>query len=209
MVTGRLVVHCLNGELLRAMLDFGRLEDPRVQGALRWAADAILGRGAPEYRQSATSGPLFACAVNGKLPCGWGAVKELLALAAVPPRRRTKAIRDAIDAGVEFVLERDLTKADFPTATSISSRWFRFGFPASYSSDILELLLALAELGRARDPRAQPGIELLLSKQDNTGRWRMETTLNGKMLADVERKGQPSKWLTLRALRVLSAGSSK
>ena len=180
-----------------------------MQGALRWAADAILGRGTPEYRASGTSGPGFACGINGKLPCAWGATKELLALAAVPPRRRTRAQREAIEVGVEFVLSHDLSRADFPTATSPSSRWLRFGFPASYSADVLELLLALAELGRVRDPRAGPGLELLLSKQDGEGRWRLETTLNGKMHVDIERKGAPSKWLTLRALRVLQAASTQ
>jgi hypothetical protein len=128
-------------------------------------------------------------------------------LAAIPARRRTHAVREAIDAGVALLLDRDLALADFPTATSMSGRWFRFGFPASYSADILELLLVLAELGRARDPRAASGIELLLSKQDAEGRWPLETTLNGKMLTNIERKGEPSKWVTLRALRVLKAAS--
>jgi hypothetical protein len=39
---------------------------------------------------------------------------------------------------------------------------------------------------------------------DDQMRWTLRNTLNGKMLADVETKGGPSKWLTLRALRVLA-----
>jgi hypothetical protein len=46
-------------------------------------------------------------------------------------------------------------------------------------------------------------LELVLSKQDSAGRWKMEYTYNGKLWADVETKGQPSKWVTLRALRAL------
>ena len=38
---------------------------------------------------------------------------------------------------------------------------------------------------------------------DKQMRWALKNTFNGKMLADVEAKGQPSKWLTLRALQVL------
>ena len=202
------VIHCANGDLLRALVDFGYLDDPRVRGALNWTVEAVLGAGKPEYRKSGTSGPMFACGVNGGLSCAWGAVKALRALAAVPPRRRSRAMRSAIDAGLEFLLQHDLARADFPTATTVSRRWFRYGFPASYSADVLELLLALAELGRASDPRAASGIEVLLSKQDEIGRWRLETTLNGKMLVDIEDKGEPSKWITLRALRVLTAASS-
>lgn len=180
------VIHCLSGDLLRAAITLGWLDDPRTRKALQWATDAILGEGEPEYRQSGTSGPQFACAANGKLPCAWGAVKELLALAAVPPRKRSKAVRAAIASGAEFLLKHDLPQAAFPTATSNSRRWFRFGFPVSYSSDILELLLALTEAGRIKDRRARPALELVLSKQDEQGRWSLETTLNTKMLVDIE-----------------------
>jgi hypothetical protein len=201
-------IHCLNGELTRALIGLDRLDEDVVQRAITWAADAILGTGKPEYRQSGTSGPLFACAANGKLPCGWGCVKELLALTAVSARRSSKRVREAIDAAAEFLVGHDLAGGAFPTATSVSRCWVRFGFPSSYSADVLEALFALAEAGRAADCRARPAIELLLEKQDAAGRWVLETSLNGKMFVDVERRGRPSKWLTLRAMRVLQAASS-
>ena len=47
----------------------------------------------------------------------------------------------------------------------------------------------------------------MLSKQDAAGRWKMEYTYNGKTWADIEEKGKPSKWVTLRALCVLKAAS--
>lgn len=53
------------------------------------------------------------------------------------------------------------------------------------------------------DPRLSAAIEFLLSKGDAQGRWNLAYTYNGKTWADVETKGQPSKWITLRALRVL------
>lgn len=46
---------------------------------------------------------------------------------------------------------------------------------------------------------------LILSKRDDRNRWKMEYTYIGKTWVDVEVKGQPSKWVTLRALRVLKA----
>jgi len=46
---------------------------------------------------------------------------------------------------------------------------------------------------------------LVLSKRDEHNRWKMEYTYNGKTWVDVEVKGQLSKWVTLRALRVLKA----
>jgi hypothetical protein len=203
------VVHCLNGDVFRALIVLGWYDDPRTRKALGWACDAILGRGQPEFRQSGTSGPTFACAHNGKLPCAWGAVKELLGMAAIPPKRRSRAVREVINSGCEYLLRHDLRTASFPTATTVTRRWFRFGFPASYSADLLELLLALAELGVIRDERARPALEFVVSKQTKDGRWNLETTLNKKMIVPIEERGEPSKWVTLRALRVLNAASTR
>jgi hypothetical protein len=61
----------------------------------------------------------------------------------------------------------------------------------------------LVELGFGDDPRLNNALQFILSKQDSQGRWKMERTLNGKMWADIEEKGKPSKWVTLRALRVM------
>ena len=72
-----------------------------------------------------------------------------------------------------------------------------------YVTDVLQNLEVLTALGMGSDPRLRPAIDLLLSKQDEQGRWTMEYTYNGKTWTDVEIKGQPSKWVTLRALRVL------
>jgi len=63
-------------------------------------------------------------------------------------------------------------------------------------------------LGHVRDPRLANAIEFVLSKQDAQGRWKLEHTLNGKMWIDIEQRGKPSKWITLRALRVLKAAGS-
>jgi len=59
------------------------------------------------------------------------------------------------------------------------------------------------ELGYGDDPRLSSAFQLILGKQDAQGRWKLENALSGKMWADIEKKGQPSKWVTLRALRVL------
>jgi hypothetical protein len=94
----------------------------------------------------------------------------------------------------------------FPSVgEGISSDWIKFGYPLSYTSDILEALEVLAGLGHAHDPRLANAIQFALAKQDAQGRWKLERTLNGKMWVDIEQRGKPSKWVTLRALRVLKA----
>jgi len=199
------VIHCLNGNLTHAFLALGLpAEDERIQQALDWQAGAILGEEA-KYYKSGTTGAGFGCAYNSALPCAWGAVKALKAFSRLPSEARTPRIVKAIDAGAHFLLNYDLAKADYPHHERVSSSWFRFGYPLSYTSDILEALEVLARLGQAPDSRLSNAIEFVLSKQDSEGRWKLERTLNGKMWIDIERKGQASKWVTQRALRVLKA----
>jgi len=199
------VIHCLNGALVYSFLTLGLPpEDDRIQQALDWQARAILGEDATFYA-SGTTGPGFECVANRKLPCAWGAVKALKAFGLLPPEARTPRIQRAVEAGVEFMFSHDLARADYPYQERINSNWFKFGYPLSYTSDILEALETLAGLGHARDPRLANAVEFTLSKQDGQGRWKLEHTLNGKMWADIEQKGKPSKWVTLRALRVLKA----
>jgi hypothetical protein len=199
------VVHCLNGNLLEALIRLGCLQDPRLHLPLEWQAQSITGEASIVYYQSATSGPDFACGINGKLPCGWGATKALKALLAVPEKERSPTIREALDRGAHFLLRYDLVKADYPYTDKISSTWFRLGFPLSYWSDVLETLQVLVGLGYAGDPRLEEATRWLLGKQDRQGRWKLENSLGGKMWVDIEERGRPSKWITLRALRAVKA----
>jgi hypothetical protein len=77
--------------------------------------------------------------------------------------------------------------------------WLRFGFPLHYNSDLLEALYALALCGAPADKKLGAPLDLLRGKMDSEGRWILESSLNGKMRADVETVGSPSKWLTYRA----------
>lgn len=207
-----MVIHCLNGNVLRALIGFGRLEDERVQAAISWAARAITGGpDSPHYYASSTSGPMFACAANEKLPCAWGAVKEMLALARIPRQQRTREVRAAIDAGVEFLFSRDPAAADYPMGwgnTKPSGSWFKLGFPSGYVTDVLQTLEVLCELGHGGDPRLRNALDLVLSQQGADGRWRNRYAYNRKTWGDIEQQGQPSKWVTLRACSVLRAAGA-
>jgi hypothetical protein len=73
-----------------------------------------------------------------------------------------------------------------------------------WNTDALEMLGILAMLGY-REERMLDAIELVRSKQDDQGRWNLETTFNGRFQVNIERKGKASKWVTLNALRVLKS----
>jgi hypothetical protein len=200
------VIHCLNGNLLRALLGFGYLEDERVQRAIDWQARSITGEGFGHYYRSGTSGPGFCCSANEQSPCAWGAVKALLALARIPASRRAPHVERAIEQGVAFLFSCDPATAAYPAGwgnTRPSQSWFKLGFPSGYVTDVLQNVTALCELGFARDARLQHAVEWLLSQQGPSGRFRNRYAYKGKTWVDIDKQGQISKWVTLRACSVL------
>ena len=203
------VIHCLNGNLVRALIGFGHLHDDAVHAAISWAARAIVGGpDAPHYYASSTNGPGFACAANDKQPCAWGAVKEVSALARIPVEDRSPAVAAALDAGAEFLLSRDPAVADYPMGygnTKPSGSWFKLGFPSGYVSNVLDVLETLAALDRIDDPRLGHALAWLADQQGPDGRWLNRYAYNRKTWGDIERQGKPSKWVTLRACAVLRA----
>ncbi len=202
------VIHCLNGNLVRALVGFGWLDDERVGRAIDWQAAAITGEGEIRFYRSSLPGPGFRCGANEGEPCAWGATKAVLALARIPPARRTPPVARALDAGVAFLLGTDPAGADYPRGygnTKPNGSWFKLGFPSGYVADVLQVLEALCEAGAAGDPRLDQAIGWLLAQQDEHGRWANRYAYAGKMIVDIDQPGRPSRWVTLRACRVLKA----
>jgi hypothetical protein len=234
---------CWAGNMGAALIDFGWLKDQRLQTAMEWLAQTITGEGVADtssrdtnrrYYKSRNSAPLFVCANNGNLPCAWGAIKVMIALNKVPPAQRTKNMQEAIKRGVDFLLSHDPAVADYPfgRGNRPNSNWFKFRYPLDTSADVLQNLEVLAAFGQAENPTLANALDLVISKQNQQGRWPLEHTYKTyKELADIqerkvfyyqnslrlyitykewvdiqqEKKGHPSKWVTLRALRVLKA----
>lgn len=207
-------VHCLQGNLSAALIDLEMSNDPRLTEAIDWMARSATGEGfgsvgekeiSPHYIRSGISGPGLLCSANDHQPCAWGAIKVALALGKIPFEKRSPQVNSAITVCKDFLLSKDPAVADYPHpyAKKPSGSWFKFGFPVFYVTDVLQNLDALLTLGLAGDQRLKNAIELVESKQDDAGRWKMDYTYNGKTWVEIEEKGQPSKWVTLRALSVL------
>lgn len=199
------VVHCLHGNVLRTLIGFGWIDDERVRAAVEWQARSITGDGYDGWIRWATRGPGFSCGINGGHPCAWGAIKALRGLERIPPERRSPLIERAIAMGAELLLSRDPAVADYPTDRRVSPNWFKLGFPSGYVADLLQNLEVLADLGHARDPRLAHAIDAVLAKQDHLGRWKNEHAYERLTWVPFERRRSPSKWVTLRACRVLRA----
>lgn len=83
--------------------------------------------------------------------------------------------------------------------------WTDFAFPTWWHYDVLRGLEYLRSAGVIPDKRVREAIELVESKRDDNGRWLLETRYPGVMPLEIdEGEGRPSRWNTLRALRVLN-----
>ncbi len=115
----------------------------------------------------------------------------------------------------EYLLERRLFRRKSTGEAIVRDRkggtvWTHFAFPCWWAYDVLRGLDYLRRAGVAPDARVAEAIDLLASKQDADGRWRLEAQHPGTMpIATDERLGQPSRWITLRALRVLDWCSAR
>ena len=111
--------------------------------------------------------------------------------------------------GQEYLLERRLFRRR-STGEVIDAAWTRFAFPTWWHYDVLRGLEYLRRAGVAPDERVAEAIDLVASKRDDDGRWPLETQYPGTMPVETdEGEGRPSRWNTLRALRVLAWYSAR
>lgn len=106
--------------------------------------------------------------------------------------------------GEEYLLERNLFRRK-STGEVVDESWLKFSFPVRWQYDVLRALEYFRSVGERPDPRMAEAIELVRSKQQPDGSWLLENTHPGKVWFELEDgDGQPSRWNTLRALRVLA-----
>ena len=196
------VVPCLTGNLVWSLIRLGMLDDPRLQRGIEWLTTFMRFDDGDDG--SPTGWPYDGWEMCwGRHTCHMGVAKALKALAEIPPQRRSAEVRRTLDQGSEFILRHHVHKRSHDLAHASKPGWKRFGFPLMYQTDVLEIMGILTKLGRAGDERAREARELVASKQNAEGRWKLEDTFNGRFVVDIEAKGQPSRWITLRAMRVL------
>jgi hypothetical protein len=119
--------------------------------------------------------------------------------------------------GQEYLLERrlfrrqstgafiDYDRKDGPGSGHCHPAWTCFAFPTWWHYDILRGLEYLRRAGVVPDERVTEAVDLVASKCDGSGRWPLEVRYPGEMPVEFdEGEGRPSRWNTLRALRVLN-----
>jgi len=120
------------------------------------------------------------------------------------------AVTEARLRGQEYLLERHLfhrlsTGEALERDREGSTIFTRFAFPTWWHYDVLRGLEYLRRAGVTPDERMDEAINLVESKRGGDGRWLLEVRYPGNMPVEIdEGEGQPSRWITLRTLRVLN-----
>lgn len=105
--------------------------------------------------------------------------------------------------GEEYLLERALFRRK-STSAVVDDDWLRFSFPFRWHYDVLRALDYFRATAQPPDPRLEEAIELVRGKRLPDDTWRLENTHPGLVFFSLEPgDGQPSRWNTLRAMRVL------
>ncbi|MFA0834760.1 MAG: nitrogen fixation protein NifH [Methanobacterium formicicum] len=194
------VLPCLTANMTWSLIRLGYGDDERVQKAIKWLIkyqrfDDEPGKAPDEWPYKRWK------QCWGKRTCHSIIIKTLKALAEIPPKSRTPEIEDCIDKGAEHMLNHHIHKRSQPPVKG-SFKWLEFGFPLMWNVDALEVLGLLTKLGY-QDERMNETLKIMISKQNSEGQWILENTFNGRFQTSIERKGKPSKWITLNTLRVL------
>jgi hypothetical protein len=105
--------------------------------------------------------------------------------------------------GEEYLLERKLSRRK-STGAVVDPAWLQFSFPTRWHYDVLRALEYFRAAGDPPDPRVGEAMDVLRSRQQSDGTWLLENTHPGAVhFALEDGDGRPSRWNTLRALRVL------
>jgi len=119
--------------------------------------------------------------------------------------RATGAAHDvtaARERGQAYLLDRRMFRR-LSTGEIIDPAFTHFLFPSGYHYDVLRGLDSLRSAGVAPDERVTEAIDVVEARRDADGRWPLENVHPDETVFDMnEREGRPSRWNTLRALRV-------
>jgi len=184
---------CVTGMAL-SILSYFEYKDPRVETI----ASHLLGRQMPDggWNCRLVDGATHA-SVHTTI-----SVLEGLRLYELQRGRDMPEVNAAQRRGREFLLVHRLFRSH-RTGEIIKPQFIRFSFPPRWHYDILRALDYFQAVNAPQDSRLADAIKIVRSSQRDDGRWPLQHSYKGKTYFELERVGAPSRWNTLRALRVL------
>jgi hypothetical protein len=180
---------CINGNVVATGAYFGVNMTPLV--------DRLLGEQLPD-------GGWNCEAENGATVSSFGTTINVLEGLLEYERAAdgSERVAAARRRGEEYLLERRLFRRK-SSGEVIDPDWLRFSFPTWWHFDVLRGLDYLRDAGVGQDDRVAEAIAIVESNGAPDGRWPLQNVHGGEAHFEIEAEGQPSRWLTLQAMRVL------
>ena len=115
---------------------------------------------------------------------------------------RSKELLNAKKSSIEFILRHRLFLSD-RTGEIINKDFLKLSYPSRWRYDILRALDHFQYAGVKWDERMKPAIQVILKKDNSKGTWNLQAKHPGQVHFEMEQAGKPSRWNTLRVMRVL------
>jgi hypothetical protein len=182
---------CITGMVL-SILSYFEYDDPRLDTVASHLLDHQMEDGGWNCRQRSTHSSVHTT------------ISALEGLRHFEARSGSR-VREVIAAqrrGRDFLLAHRLFRSH-RTGEVIKPEFMRFSYPPRWHYDILRALDYFQSVDAPRDSRLSEAIDIVRSRRGADGRWPLQHTYSGKTYFQLERVGAPSRWNTLRAMRVL------
>ena len=186
---------CLNGMFLNYAAYFGQKEDDLQSIVDFLIAERMLDGGFNCF--SNTKG-----AVHSSMHSTISVLEGILEYSRNDYTYRLEELHEAEAESREFLLQHKLFRSD-RTGEIIDKKMLMLSYPSRWKYDILRALDHFRLAGAAYDSRMDDAIDVLLKKRRADNKWPVQAKHPGQTHFDMEKTGGPSRWNTLRALRVL------
>ncbi len=186
---------CICGMFLNYACYF-KLEESELTSIVDYLISEQMGDGGFNCRSNREG------AVHSSLHTSISVLEGLLEYANNGYSYRAAELDNIVEESREFILQHRLYRSD-RTGEIINKRMLMLSYPSRWFYDILRALDYFHFAGVAYDPRMQDALDVLMSKRRNDKKWPLQAKHPGKAHFDMETSREPSRWNTLRALRVL------
>ncbi len=188
---------CISSMVLATVCWFG-MDDQRVDQL----AAHVIAQQMPDGGWNCRIMPGYGGARHGSFHTTISALEALMEYERLRPER-AEAAREAQARGREFLLLHRLFRSH-RTGTVAKREFLRFCYPPRWHYDVLRGLDYFRETGAPGDERLSDALEVLQNRREPDGKWLLPVGYPGKVFFFLENHGKPSRWNTLRALRVLA-----
>lgn len=186
---------CINGMFLNYGCYFG-VEEAKLHSVVDFILTQILDDGGFNCRLNRSG------AVHSSLHSTLSLLEGITEYEYNGYTYRINELQEARDSSIEFVLMHQLFRSE-RTGEIIKKDFLKLTYPGRWRYDILKALDYFQYASLQWDDRMQDAIDVLMKKRNKNGTWNVQAKHPGARHFEMEKAGKPSRWNTLRAMRVL------